>query len=113
MVTRQSVVIEIKRPVKVQGAKTLKTVFIKKESHRRLGVRWIERIRTGSCIKDVQVLMDKLNVSQQRTLLENNTNHILNCISRHIASMSREEITTLCSLVLRLHLEYCAQVCDN
>lgn len=51
--------------------------------------------------------------NEQRALLEMNTNHVLVCISRRVASMSREEITPLCSSDLRLHLEYCAQACDN
>lgn len=49
-----------------------------------------------------------MNVSKQSVLATKNTNDILGCINRSIASRPRK-VTPLCSALVRLHLENCIQ----
>ncbi|GAB0198040.1 cAMP-dependent protein kinase inhibitor alpha [Grus japonensis] len=70
----------------------------------RLDTEWVE----SSPEEKTLVLVDKkLNVSQQRTLAAQKTNHILGCIKSSVTSRSREGILPLCSALVRRHLEYC------
>ncbi|KAK4806242.1 LOW QUALITY PROTEIN: hypothetical protein QYF61_013386 [Mycteria americana] len=61
-------------------------------------------IKSSPAEKDLGVLVDeKLDMSQQ-------SNCILGCIKRSMASRSREGILPLCSALVRPHLEYCIQL---
>jgi len=69
----------------------------------RLGDEWIE---SSPAEKDLGVPVDKkLDMSHQRALTARNANHILGCIRRNVASRSREVILSLCSALVRPHLE--------
>jgi len=49
-------------------------------------------------------------MSWQYVLAVQKANHILGCIKRSVASRSREGILSLCSALVRPHLESCTQL---
>ena len=61
--------------------------------------------------KNLGIVVDgKLDMIQQCALAAQKANHILDCIKRIVASRVREVILSLCSALVRPHLEYCVQM---
>ncbi|CAM5091350.1 unnamed protein product [Eretmochelys imbricata] len=78
----------------------------KNPMHRyRLGTEWLG---SSSAEKDLGVTVDeKLDMSQQCALVAKKANGILGCISRSIASRSRNMIIPIYLTLVRPHMEYC------
>ncbi|CAM4537532.1 unnamed protein product [Lepidochelys kempii] len=73
----------------------------------RLGTEWLG---SSSAEKDLGVTVEeKLDMSQQCALVAKKASGILGCISRGIASTSRDMIIPLYSTLVKPHLEYCVQ----
>jgi len=70
-----------------------------------------EGIESSPEDKDLGVLLDeKLDMSWQCVLAAQKASRTLGCITRSVASRSREVILPLCSTLVRPHLEYCIQL---
>lgn len=64
---------------------------------------------SSSAEKDMGLMLDsKLNTSLKWAQGTQKANSILDCISSHVKSSLKEVIISLCSELIRWHLEYCA-----
>ncbi|CAM5152636.1 unnamed protein product [Eretmochelys imbricata] len=70
----------------------------------RLETKWLDSSSTEKHLGDT--VDQKLDMSQQCALVAKKANSILGCISRSIASRSRDVIIPLYSALVRPHLEY-------
>ena len=69
-----------------------------------------DMLESSSVERDLGVLVgDKLTMSQQRALAAKKANGVLGCIKKSVASTSREVVFSLCSALVRPHLEYSVQ----
>jgi len=74
----------------------------------RLDREWTE---SSPAEKDLGMLVDKkLNMTQQCALAAQKTNRSLGCIPSSMARRAREGILSLCSVLVRPHLESCVQL---
>ena len=74
----------------------------------KLGGKWID---SSPEEKDLWVLVnEKLSLPEQCVLLAQKANCIMECIKRSVSSSSREGILSLCSALVRPHLESCVQL---
>ncbi|CAM5165392.1 unnamed protein product [Natator depressus] len=73
----------------------------------KIGTEWLG---SSSAEKDLGITVDeKLDMNQQCAVVAKKANGILGCISRGIASRSRDVIVPLYLTLVRPHLEYCVQ----
>jgi len=92
---------------KVKG-KVLHLGQLNSQYQYRQGDEWIE---SSPAENELGILVDrKINMNWQCVLTVQKANCILSCITRRIASSSREVILPLCSALVRLYLEYCIQL---
>jgi len=70
----------------------------------------VDLLENSSVERDLGVLVDdKLTMSQQCALVAKNSNGILGCIKKSVASRSREVFLPLRSALVRPDLEFCIQ----
>jgi len=70
-----------------------------------------EHTESSPAEKDLDVLVDeKLDISQKYLFAYLKASSLLSCINRGVASRWREVIVSLCSALVRPHLECCIQV---
>ena len=75
----------------------------------RLGDNLLEKVKK-LCGEGLKVLADnRLAISHQYALVAKKANVFLECIKKGVASRSLEVILSLCSALVRPHLEYCVK----